>query len=81
MSDKCSYRGALDTQAVENHRRVSQQKEQRRIDDQYGKSEPAETKPVIEPGKTKRSKPHKKGSRAKNKGSRMGTVRKAGSKD
>jgi hypothetical protein len=65
MSDKCSYRGALDTQASENHRRVSQQKEQRRITD-YGKSEPEE-KPVIEPGKAKRSKPHKKGSRAKSK--------------
>jgi len=78
MSDKCSYRGALDTQAVENHRRVSQQKEQRRIDDQYG--EPEE-KAVIKDVPAKRGKSHKKGSRAKNKGSRMGTVRKAGSKD
>jgi hypothetical protein len=51
MSDKCSYRGALDTQAVENHRRVSQQKEQRRIDDQY---EPE--KPVIKTVKGKRRK-------------------------
>jgi len=58
MSDKCSYRGALDTQAVENHRRVSQ----RRIDDQYGKPE---EKPVVKDVPAKRGKSHKKGSRAK----------------
>jgi len=63
MSDKCSYHGALDRQAVENHKMVAQRREQKSLEDYVNKAE----KPVIEPGKAKRNKPHKKGSRAKSK--------------
>lgn len=60
MSDKCSFRGALEAQQTENHQRVSQ----RRLSEYDDKPE---KKPVVKPGKAKRSKPHRKGSSSKSK--------------